>query len=225
MWALFGVAANSIRLGEDANAIPLLEEALQILAELPNVASSININAQLALAHHRLGNRNQALDYAGRVLDLAAKLSPTVYSLDIGFSAVAEVYFELWENALQNSDKETDPGQLRLSAEKAIKLLLAFKRIFPIGQPYLSYYQGWREWLIGKPDTAIRSWTKGLEAAQKFNVLYEEALLRVKLGSHLKENPDKRKAHFERAIQIFEKMGAVRELQFAREQLQKISAS
>ena len=114
--------------------------------------------------------------------------------------------------------------QLRLSAEKAIKLLLAFKRIFPIGQPYLSYYQGWREWLIGKPDTAIRSWTKGLEAAQKFNVLYEEGLLRVKLGSHLKENPDKCKAHFERAIQIFEKMGAVRELQFAREQLQKMSA-
>ena len=220
IWSLFGIAANSIRLGEEADSIPMLEEALQILAELPNLASSINTNAQLALAHHRLGQREKSLAYAGRVLDLAANLSPTVYSLDVGFSAVAEVYFELWENALRNPDHGAGSDQLKLSAEKAIKLLTAFKRVFPIGQPFLAYYQGWHEWLIGKPDAAMRSWNKGLAAAQRFNLPYEEGLLRTKLGLYVKDD-DERKAHFERAVQIFEKMGAVRELQFVRAQTQK----
>ena len=52
-WGLFGVAANNIRLGNAAEAVPMLEEALQILEELPNRASSINTNGQLALAHLR----------------------------------------------------------------------------------------------------------------------------------------------------------------------------
>ncbi len=34
-WGLFGVAANNIRLGNEAMAIPMLEEALQILEEIP----------------------------------------------------------------------------------------------------------------------------------------------------------------------------------------------
>jgi len=222
MWALFGVAANWIREGGEAEAIPLLEEALQILAEIPNLASSINTNAQLALAHHRLGNQQKALDYASEVLNLAANLSPTVYSLDVGFSAVAEVYFDMWESALQSADRGVASDQLRLSAEKAIKLLSAFKRVFPIGQPYLAYYQGWHAWLIGKPDAALRSWNKGLEAAQKFNLLYEEGLIRLKLGSCLEGDLQLRRIHFERAIQIFEKMGAIRELRISGEQMQKI---
>jgi class 3 adenylate cyclase/tetratricopeptide (TPR) repeat protein len=216
MWAHFGVAANSIRLEREADAIPLLEEALQILDELPNLASSINTNGQLALAHHRLGNDDKALAYADKVLDLSANLSPTVYSLDVGFSAVAEVYFELWENALHAPDHDVASGKLRLAAVKAIKLLLAFKRVFPIGQPYLAYYQGWYEWLTGKHDTAIRLWDKGLAAAQQFKMPYEEGLIRVKLGSCLKNNLQTRKIHFVRAVQIFEKMGAGRELRLAR---------
>ncbi|HMD80114.1 MAG TPA: hypothetical protein VKE92_02330, partial [Anaerolineales bacterium] len=52
-WGLFGLAAIGIRRGNAAEAVPMLEEALQILEELPNLASSINTNGQLALAHLR----------------------------------------------------------------------------------------------------------------------------------------------------------------------------
>jgi tetratricopeptide (TPR) repeat protein len=211
-WGLFGVAANSIRLGNEAGALPMLDEALQILEEIPNLASSINTNGQLALAYLRLGQNEKALAYAARVLDLAANISPTVYSMDIGFSAVAQVYFETWERALQSPSRELDADKQKFSAEKAIELLRAFQKVFPIGQPYAHYYQGWYEELTGKPERAVRSWRKGLEAAQKFNLLYEEGLIRVKLGTYLREDPNARKEHFERAIEIFEKMGAVREL-------------
>ncbi len=215
-WALFGVAANNIRRGQAATAVPMLEEALQILDELPNLASSININAQLALAYLRVGQREKALAFAGRVLDLALNISPTVYSLDIGFSATAQVYFELWEKALQNPDQEADAAKFKELAEKAIKLLRAFRKIFPIGQPYLSYYEGWHHWLTDKHPAAIQSWHKGLEAAKKFKTLYEEGLIHARLGAISKDAPDEQRGHIHRAMQIFEKMGAVNELRSVR---------
>ena len=215
-WGLFGVAANSIRQGNEAEAIPMLEEALQILEELPNLASSINTNGQLALAHLRLGQHGQALAYASAVLDLASNISPTVYSMDLGFAAVAEVYFELWEKALRDSNRQFDSDKNKLLAEKALKLLRAFEKVFPIGRPVTPYYQGWYEWLGGKPQAAINSWKKGLEAAKHFNMPYQEGLIRVKLGASLKDDANARREHIRSAIQIFEKMGAVHELEAAK---------
>jgi class 3 adenylate cyclase/tetratricopeptide (TPR) repeat protein len=215
-WALFGVAASNIRRGEEGTAIPMLEEALQILDELPNLASSININALLALAYLRVGQREKALAFAGRVLELAGNISPTVYSLDMGFSAVAQVYFELWEKALQDSTGRSDSDQYKQLAERSIKLLRAFRNIFPIGQAYLAYYQGWHDWLAGKHQTAVSSWKKGLDAAKKYKVAYEEGLIRVRLGSVPDETPAVRKEHFGCAVQIFQEMGAARDLSLSR---------
>ncbi|MCK6538976.1 MAG: tetratricopeptide repeat protein, partial [Anaerolineales bacterium] len=217
LWALFGVAANSIRLGNEAEAIPLLEEALRILEELPNFASSINTNAQLALAHHRLGNTEKALDYADRVLSFTANLRPTVYSLDVGFTAVAEVYFELWEKALQKPDGTVDAVRMKYFAERAVKLLRAFKNVFPIGQPSLLYYRGWYEWLNGRRQGAVKLWRDGLEAARKFRMRYDEGLIHLKLGAALAGDADLRREHFNEAIRIFGEMDAVPMLRRARE--------
>ena len=215
-WGLFGYSAISIRRGDVAKAIPMLEEALQILEELPNFASSVNTNAQLALAHRRLGNDEIALAFAARVLELNSDRSPTVYSLDIGFSAVAQVYFELWEKALQHANNTANVEQFKQLAGRAIKLLRGFKNIFPIGQAYLAYYEGWQHSLMDRPSLAIRSWQKGLDAAKKYNVLYEEGLISVRLGNALKDSPDEQRQHFERAIEIFEQMGASPDLELAR---------
>jgi len=217
-WGLLGVARNNIRMSHEADAIPMLEEALEILKETPNLASSIETNSQLALAHCRLGQDEAALTYIKHVLDLSANISPTVYSMNIGFAAVADACFELWEKALR-AQPVIDSEQYKLLSEKAIKPLRAFQGVFPIGQPVTPYYQGWYEWLTGKQEAALKSWNKGLEAAQKFNMPYEEGLLRVKLGARVKD--DSQKLHFERAIQIFENMGAVYELKLAKSEARK----
>ncbi len=214
--ALFGVSSIYIRQGEYAKAIPMLEEEIQILEELPNMASSINSNALLALAHYRLGDVEKALNYASTVLDLASDLSPTVYSLDVGFSAVAEVYFDLWEKALQNPKGLLDAGRFKQLTEKALKLLKGFRNIFPIGQPYLALYTGRWHWNQGKPQKAVKTWQAGLEAAHKYGLLYEEGLLHVRLGSSLRHAPAEQLTHFECAAQIFGTMGAVRDLGIAK---------
>jgi hypothetical protein len=45
---------------------------------------------------------------------------------------------------------------------------------------------------------------------------YEEGLIRVKLGTALKDDSIGRQERFTRAIQIFERMGAVHELRSAK---------
>ena len=45
---------------------------------------------------------------------------------------------------------------------------------------------------------------------------YEEGLIRVQLGTYRKGNLYEHNEHFKRAIQIFEKMGAIHELQAAK---------
>ena len=216
-WGLLGVAVNNIRLGNEAEAVPMLDEALKVLEETPNLSSSIETNGQLGLAYLRTGEDGRALEYANRALDLATGISPTVYSMDVGYSAIAEVYFTLWERALQSPDGKTDAVQLKSLAEKAIKLLRAFKNVFPIGQPSLFYFLGWYEWLNGKRPQAIKLWKDGLDSAQKYRMRYEEGLIHVKLGVALADDPTLRMEHFDGAIRIFGEMDATPMLRQARE--------
>jgi class 3 adenylate cyclase/tetratricopeptide (TPR) repeat protein len=218
-WGLLGVSVNNIRWGKAADALPMLEEALRILDETPNLASSIEINGQIALAHLRLGQEEKALAYAEKVLQLSEKISPTVYSMDVGFSGAADVYFELWERSLRDSSTNSD--HLKALAERAFKLLIAFEKVFPIGKAVTPIYQGWYEWLMGKPEAAIKTLRRGLEAALKFNMIYEEGLIRLKLAVYSQGNLDVRNRNLWRAMEIFERMGALNELRLAQEEAQK----
>jgi len=221
-WGLLGVARNNIRLGREALAVPMLEEALQILEETPNLASSAETNSQLALAYLRLGQDDKAREHAEKVIKLTENISPTVYSMNIGFAAVADVCFALWEKALHAPHQPTiDADRYELLTEKAIKLLVAFKKVFPIGEPTLYYYQGWYDWLVGNQSQALKKWQTGLESALRFNMIYEEALIRAYLGMAIADEANARREHFEKAIALLEKIGSVYELSTVRERAAK----
>jgi len=82
-------------------------------------------------------------------------------------------------------------------------------------------YRAWYEWLTGTNEAAVKSLKRGLEAALKFNMTYEEGLIRLKLATYSQENLDTRKRNLWRAIEIFEKMGALNELRLAQAEAQK----
>ena len=211
-WGLLGVAVNHTRTGKADQAVPLLEEALQILEETPNIASSIETYGQLALAYLRLGQNEKAHDAANKALEISAGISPTVYSMNIGYTAIADVFFELWDKSLQNPDLKTDSAKYQLLAERSIKHLRSFQGVFPIGQPSTPYYQGWYEWLKGKKDAAQRSWKKSIAASKKYNMPYEEALALYQLGASLPKDDPSRSEYLAKATALFEKMECVVEL-------------
>jgi tetratricopeptide (TPR) repeat protein len=216
-WGALGVGANKVRRGEAYEAVPLLEEAVKILEETPNLASEVETTGQLALAYLRLGEDAKARATAEKVIRMMGNSSPTVYSMDIGFGGTAEVLFTLWERSLQQPDLKAHSAQLQASAEKALKLLQSFQSVFPIGQPQASFYVGQHAWLLGKPGQAIKHWKKSLEGATKFKRLFEEGMARLKLGSAPDESLDDRRQHLQRAIEIFARMSAVHELSCAKE--------
>ena len=194
----------------------MLEDALEILKETPNLVSSIVTSGQLALACFFTGEDDRAMELAGMVLELSEGLSPTVYSMGLGYAAVAEIYFEMWEKALRNNGT-ADAAKYQSLAEQAIKRLLAFRGVFPIGEPDLHYYQGWFNWLTGKQPQALKSWQKGLEAAMRYNMRYEEGLVRLKLAMAIVGDHAAREGHLDKAISIFEKMDAAPKWRVARE--------
>jgi hypothetical protein len=185
------------------------------------VASIIETNGQIALAYLRLGQEEESLVHAEKALKLSEKLSPTVYSMDLGFSGIADVYFELWEKSLHDPAKKAESDQLRVFAQKSVKLLVGFQKVFPFGQSITPIYQAWYEWLTSKPEAAIKSLKRGLEASLKFKMVYEEGLIRLKLAAYAPQDLDARTRNLSRAIEIFEKMGAFHELRRAQEEAQK----
>jgi class 3 adenylate cyclase/tetratricopeptide (TPR) repeat protein len=206
-WGLLGVAVNNTRVGNDPQAVPMLEEALRILEETPNRSSSIETNGQLALAYLNVGKEEKALHFANRALEMASGISPTVYSMNVGYAAVAEVFFRAWEKALQRPDGKVDSAKHQVLAERSLKLLRAFKNVFPIGEPELLYYRGWYEQLKGENQSAAKTWNKALNAAEKFHMRYEQGLIHSKLGG-VSEDPVAKGEHLNTATRIFEEMGA-----------------
>jgi hypothetical protein len=93
--------------------------------------------------------------------------------------------------------------------------------VFPIGRPVTPIYQGWYEWLTGRHEAAVKSLSRGLEAALEFNMPYEEGLIRLRLATYAQGNLDARKRNLWRSIEIFENMGALNELRLAQREAQR----
>jgi hypothetical protein len=61
---------------------------------------SIETYGQLALSYLRSG-RMKSLDAANKALESSANI-PHGLPMNIGYTAIADVYFDLWERSLQN---------------------------------------------------------------------------------------------------------------------------
>ena len=132
--------------------------------------------------------------------------------MNIGYTAVADVFFELWEKSLQNPDLKSDSVKYQVLAEKSIKHLRSFQGVFQIGQPSTPYYQGWYEWLMGRHEAAQKLWKKSVDASQKYSMPYEEALALYRLGISLPKDDPSRSEYLKKATAFFEQTDCVVEL-------------
>ena len=88
----------------------------------------------------------------------------------------------------------------------------SFARVFPIGQPYLAYYEGRVAWLRGHPREARRAWRVALTAARRLTMPYEQGLIHYELGRHRAPGDPARAAHLSRAAALFHRLGAISDL-------------
>jgi class 3 adenylate cyclase/tetratricopeptide (TPR) repeat protein len=187
-WALAGHAVAGLRGGD-------LEQAARALARRPAPAPQ----AMLALLR---GDRAGAVEAVRRALAQAARPPVKCYWFDL-YAMTAEVALALWLDSRRRG--LGDRGPWPAMAVQAVGYLGRYARVFPIGEPRAELHRGLLAWTAGRPAPARRAWRRGLAAAERLGMAYDQALTLDMLGRH--GEPGQRARHRERARELFDRLG------------------
>jgi len=162
-------------------------------AHLADRGSELVILGARAVAFHRLGRIDSALDTVEVSLRLVRESPPLTCYVLPAYTQTAEVCLRLWERG------DVDPARIeRLSAE-AVANLARYARLYRLGRPAADLWSGNLAWLRGRRRRALASWTRSLELARRLGLAREEGLAHYELG---RRSADGRE-HLERAREIF----------------------
>jgi class 3 adenylate cyclase/tetratricopeptide (TPR) repeat protein len=202
VWGHIGMAECRLRGGRSEQAAESLEEALALLEQNPDRAEQLRAHGLLAVARLRGGNRGGARESAAAAAILIRQFfSPTAHYLLEGYAGVAEVWLSLWGSG-------DGSAEVRRAARTACAALRKFARVFPIGKPRALLWTGLYEWQSGRPARARADWEKSLAAAQRLDMLFEQALAHSELGRHAVDSDREAARHLARARELLIEVGA-----------------
>jgi tetratricopeptide (TPR) repeat protein len=181
-----------IALGRPEEALRLHAERLALLPD-EDYVQRVN-RGVIAPAHLLCGDLAAARRTADATLALMAARAPASGMLYLGYVATCETFLALWATGARDD--------LPRQAERAIRLMFRYARIFPIGRPAVLRFAGWARRLSGDARGARRAFAASLDAAQRIGTPVVEALARYELG-RLGDG-----AHLEAAAAAFARFGA-----------------
>jgi class 3 adenylate cyclase/tetratricopeptide (TPR) repeat protein len=208
-WGYSGLGECLFRQGRSAEALENFEQALELVSDKDHRTEEVRLNGLLALAHLLDGDSKTAdtfVEETMRLIDDASYL--TVSTLE-GVVAAAEVALALWREQLD------DPTRRR-AAERACAQLAWYAKVFPIGWPRWYCHNGTRLWLLGRRAGALRSWRAALRHAARLQMPLEIALAHLHLAEPDAGETPQRCEHLAAALELFEQLGATREIDFVR---------
>jgi DNA-binding SARP family transcriptional activator/predicted ATPase len=123
-----------------------------------------------------------------------------------GFAGLAETYLSLWEAHDNGQRISIERDILTASARKACSAFQTFARSFPIAQPRMWLYQGWRSRLAGDLARANRAWQRSLSLAEQLAMPYEQGRAHFELGRHAAGH-ERGQAHLRQAADCFATLG------------------
>ncbi len=230
VYGLLGHARCLLPLDRVNEAAALLEKAQALLERNLGRVEEIYAYGTLALARLRQGQPQLAREAADKAAQLIAQSRPISYNLVYAYAGVTEVYLSLWESGpiLMSNFQRTALGtqaldsesrlsgfvsetlSLKSSALQACKALREFAQVFPIGRPSAWICQGVYDWLAGEKAQALGNWRRGLQAAERLAMPYEQGLAHFEIGRHT--TGDERQRHLARARALFTQIGAAFDL-------------
>ena len=199
-WAVLMEAHAVLATEGPAAALALLGDA-----ERPgwDALTLTGFHAGSGIAHFRLGEMERAQTHAQTALERLTAGPPVSYTALLDCSYVAEVFLGLWA-AAQRDGKPT--AALRRRAARGCGALRAYSRAFPIGWARAHLWKGLHRWQRGHGRAADRSWQKAGDAAGRFSMLSDLALIHAHRS--LRHGESERA----RAIELFTQLGAHSEL-------------
>lgn len=200
-WGLYGAARSMIPLGEVDAAIPLLEEARAALATQEELPSKIITLGLLASAYLRRGDLDRATRAADEASARIRENRLIAYAIVTGYAGVAEVYEARWEKT----------GQGRPASARAVRDLRVLALALPVAAPCYHRFDGRLRAVDGDARGARAAWERGLAIAERLEMPWDEATLRLHLA-RLAPGSAPARAHLERARALFGEMGCPQEL-------------
>ncbi len=203
-------ARLAVRQGNFQDGVTQAESAIPLFERINDRVQVVSSNGLLAALHMRLEKWEKGSAYGEKALKLMAQTSPTAfYSLE-GYVGAAEYYLALREII--------GDEQSKVAAKAALGHLKKFAKIFDVGRPRWLAYQGWSDWLDGNPEQARASADLAVKEGQRLQMPYDEGIAHYQLARFLPAEDVQRKAHLERAAELFEALGAVWDLERAKAQ-------
>jgi tetratricopeptide (TPR) repeat protein len=216
-WAYNNLAEAELATRGDSERVrEYLEHSLAIGADTGNVTADSISRALHAHLDMQRGHWPEAFAAAHASLELISSHQETSYGTLIAYQATAEVLLACWES------RSGDVMASRAAASRACQLLNRMARVFPVAVPRALRVQAHHDWLAGRERNARRAWRRALHHAERLGMTHDIGWTLFELGRHT-DSPEGQR-QLERALAIFEQLGARRDLARARMSLSQAEA-
>jgi tetratricopeptide (TPR) repeat protein len=177
-WCRFGLGKiryRQERIGEALHHFDAGLEAARGSGDRGTELTLIGVRASVLAA---AGDRARALDDIRNAMPrIATTGTPSAFIVTEGYAGVAEAALRLMRDA--SSHEQVELGR---AAGTACAALRRSARIFPAAEPIARLWTGVHHALSGRRGRAGRCWRKGLAAAQRLGLSFEERLIRDELA-------------------------------------------
>jgi class 3 adenylate cyclase/tetratricopeptide (TPR) repeat protein len=212
MWGWLFQGTSLLRRGDHHGAMARFRNAERLLHAGVGGANVGWLYGLMAETYLRLGDRDRARASAASAAEsLYSERPGVVFALD-GFTGAAEAYFGQWTGGQDRASSAN-----RAAAERAVKKLVKFSKVFPIGRPAAHRYAGRIEEQLGDENAAVAHWSKALKAARDLGMPFEEAVTSMNMGRVQRDRD--RLGH---ALELFEEIGAQHFVELTRAELRRV---
>ncbi|WP_143195948.1 serine/threonine-protein kinase PknK [Archangium sp. Cb G35] len=204
VWSAYTMARSLLVLGRLDEAMPLLREAVGMLKGKHDPLSHIICGGLLGMAYLQREEWERARDEADKVMELARRFPPMLYTESHGYEGAARVYLALWE-------RERVPGQkpppVAEEAKRACARLSSFAVRFPLSGAVALRCTGRMHWLLGHQWRARSAWKRSARLAREMGMPYDEAMAWLELARASAPGSPEREEATRQAVEGFTRLG------------------
>ena len=214
-WGTYGTALNQMIRGEFDGALESMKDGENLDNTNINVAQ---LYAMRAYANWRLGRQEDAVKNMVKSLPILIPLPQTIYSLLASYRLLSQVIFEILENGKTfEIDGWRTQTEIKNTIHTLLKLQKKFKPAFPMAEPSYLYFEGFKDWLGGKKDSAFKHWQQSAETARKYSITLDEGMAWRELGKH--SQGVAREQALLKALDLFNQCGAIYDVDVTKRKL------
>jgi hypothetical protein len=177
IWALRCRALCVLHTDSPREAVDILRLITSAMLGSVDLAAQISSRGALALALARTGQHGESVRTAVDTLRLLRQMRrPSSHSTLVGISGVCEVLLRGREAGTSHAyDEWRDWEQM------ALRQLDRYRRVFPLGAAQHGMWTGVADWLDGRKERALSTWSQALATARRLSLRQDATMIAAEM--------------------------------------------